>query len=239
MDRSLAVGHHKTHGWGGPIAFAILAVIAVTAIAYGVDRAIEQYHDRMALRGLKGKSSPVRVIIADEPLVIPANMIRFRNERRGGQLDKVDLLLHWPSLDGFTGNRAEEFRDTTPSAPLIFAVLRPRTSEIDSDKRLSSIYERFFEGPKLAGPANLIGRHLNADSGYRDEIVFHAPPGTAPFVTRCLAKATREIPATCIRDVNMGYGLTLQYRFNRTHLADWRSMDDRLKRLFGQFFRRP
>lgn len=239
MSRSLAVGRGKTHGWSVPIALAVLIIAGVIAAAYGIDQAIERYHDRVALRGLKGKPSPVRVILAEEPLVIPANMIRFRNERRGGELEKVDLLLHWPSLDGFSEDRAADFRKTGTGAPLVFATLTPRADAFDSDRRLDTIYDRFFSGAPFPGPSNLIGRTLDTESGYAGEVVYHAPPGTPPFATRCLAQATPEIPATCIRDVNMGYNLTLRYRFDHALLADWRSMDDRLKRLFGQFFRRP
>ncbi|WP_421723401.1 hypothetical protein [Bauldia sp.] len=238
MTQSVAIDN-KTHGWGGPAVWALLAAIAVAAAAWGVSRAIDAYHDRVALRGLKDKTTPVRVVVADEPLVIPANMIRHRNARRGGALDKIDLLLHWPSLDGFTTERAAAFKDSSSGAPLIYATLEPRVNDIDSDRRLSTIYARFFDGPAFIGPASLIGRRLNPTSRYADEIVYHAPYGTAPFVTRCLAEATEEIPATCIRDINIGYGLVVRYRFNEALLANWRTMDDRLKRLFGQFFRRP
>lgn len=216
-----------------------LAVIVLAGMAFGVNDAIESYHDRVALRGLDGKPSPVSLIVAGEPMVIPANMIRFRTERRGGPLDQVDLIFHWPSLDGFSDERADDFRDPSPTAPLIYVTISARENGLDSTARIDSIYARFFEGPEIPGPVGLVGRALNGESGYGGEIVYYEPHGAAPFVARCPAEATPEIPATCIRDVNTGQGLSMLYRFNQAYLADWRTMDDRLRRLVGQFYRKP
>ncbi|MEP0321353.1 hypothetical protein [Bauldia litoralis] len=222
-----------------PFVYLALALVALAGIGYGVSVAIEDYHDRIALRGLDGQALPVRLIVAGEPVVVPANMLRSRKARRGGAVDKVDFLLHWPTLEGFSEERAADFRDTAPDAPLIFITVSARENSLDSDARLDSIYERFFEGPELAGPAGLAGRALDAESGYGGEVVYYGPPGVKPFVARCIAADTPDIPATCIRDVNIGQGLSMLYRFNQKYLADWRTMDDRLRRLFGRFFRTP
>lgn len=239
----------KSSGWLGgrwfawyrvhPVAYLVAGVIAVLAIGYFVNDAIEEYHDRIALRGLDGKALPVRLIVAGEPVVVPANMLRFRKERRGGAVDEANFLLHWPSLEGFSEERAEDFRDTSPEAPLIFITVSARENALDSDARLDTIYSRYFEGPEVEGPGGLRGRRLNTDSGYGGEMVYYAPHGAPPYVVRCLEVNDPEIPPTCIRDVNVGQGLSLLYRFNRQYLADWRTMDDRLRRLFNRFFRTP
>jgi hypothetical protein len=172
-------------------------------------------------------------------MVIPANMIRFRADRRGGAVASVDLLLHWPSLDGFSDERAAAFKDASPKAPLIYVTISARESPLDSTARLGAIYSRFFEGGAIGGPGRLVGWALSEKSGYGGEIVYFTPRGAEPFVARCLAEETEEIPATCIRDVNIGQGLTMLYRFNLAYLGDWRTMDDRLRRLVNQFFRKP
>ena len=60
-----------------------------------------------------------------------------------------------------------------------------------------------------------------------------------PFVTRCLAEATPEIPATCLRDVNVGKGLSMLYRFNRARLGDFAAMDAALRNLVAGFSAGP
>jgi hypothetical protein len=56
-------------------------------------------------------------------------------------------------------------------------------------------------------------------------------------VTRCIAEETPEVPATCIRDVNVGQGLWLLYRFNRKYLGEWAAIDAGLTSLVAGFFR--
>jgi hypothetical protein len=50
-----------------------------------------------------------------------------------------------------------------------------------------------------------------------------------------MVEETVDMPATCLRDVNVGQGLSLLYRFNRTRLADWRMMDSGLRQLVAGF----
>jgi len=181
----------------------------------------------------------VALTVGGEALTIPANMIRFRSERRGGAVEEIDLALHWPSLEGFSEGFAAAFEDTSPDAPLVFVTITARATELDATARLASVYARFFEGSPIPGPAGLVGRSLAPDSGYRGEVIFFTPNGQAPFVTRCIAEATAEIPATCLRDVNVGTGLSMLYRFNKARLGDWQAMDGALQKLVAGFFVKP
>ncbi len=125
-----------------------------------------------------------------------------------------------------------------PRAPLVYLTITEADAPLDSTTRLADLYSRYFTGPPIDGPGNLVGRQMAGDSPWRGEIVYFEPIGEEPYVVRCLAEETEEIPATCIREVGIGHGLTMLYRFNRVWLADWKTMDDRLRRLVNQFFRR-
>jgi hypothetical protein len=226
-------------GWLKPALLTALGLAVLGGIAWGIDAAIENYRDRIALRGLDGKPSPVSLVIGGEQLTIPANMIRFRSDRRGGALDRVSLLVHWPTLDGFSDEVADDFKDNSPDAPLIYVAVEPRETPLDSTARLGSVYEHFFDGPVIPGPRGLVGRRMKADSPYAGEILFFQPRGNSPFVARCLADSTPEIPSTCIRDVNFGRGLSMLYRFNRTRLAAWSRLDAGLYALADSFLFSP
>jgi hypothetical protein len=230
----------ETHGgWLKPALLTMLGLAVIGGLAWGIDSSIENYRDRIALRGLDGKPSPVSLSIAGEPLSIPANMFRFRADRRGGALDRVSLLVHWPTLDGFSDELADDFKDNSPDAPLIYLTVAPRDTALDSTARLATVYENFFDGPVVPGPAGLVGRRMKADSPYAGEVVFFQPRGNVPFVARCMVESTPEIPSTCIRDVNFGRGLSLLYRFNRTRLADWSRLDAGLYALADSFLFSP
>ncbi len=220
------------------ILMSLLALIllgAVGVLAWTVNDTINKYHDGIALKGLNGKPKPVEIGIGFADLVIPANLIRFPTDRRGGYVTAVDLLLLWPDLDGYSDARSKEFRDTSPGAPLIYVTITEADTPIDSTARLQTIYSRDFTGPPMSGPGHLVGRRMAQTSPYRDEIIFYQPQSDEPFVVRCLAEETAEIPATCIREVTIGHGLTMIYRFNYTWLRDWKSMERRLIELVSQF----
>ena len=223
--------------WLKPALFAGLGIVTVALLAWGVEYAVSTYHDRIALAGKSGDRSRVAIVIAGEILTIPANMIRFPATRGGGTFESVDLLLHWPSLEGYSQDRTDAFRDGSTLAPLVYVTIAPRDNQLDSDGRLVAVYERFFIGDAVAGPSGLTGRRMTDDSGYRGEEVYYAVNGSTRFAARCIAESTAEVPATCIRDVNIGAGLTMLYRFNRFYLVDWQKMDADLKQLAATFLK--
>ena len=144
----------------GLYALVTAAILGLAGIAWTVNDAIGRHHDRIALKGLNGKPSPVAVTVGSEPLVIPANLIRSPTDRRGGLVTAMDLLVHWPSLDGFSEERAEVFRDGSPRAPLIYVTITEAEAPLDATKRLTEIYSLYFSGPAFPGPGHLVGRHM-------------------------------------------------------------------------------
>lgn len=210
-----------------------LAVIAATIlllIGAGVlfRLALQAYYDHLTLTGLTADTRPVDLAIAGERLTIPANMLRYAAARGGGAIDHADLMLLWPTLEGYSEGRASDFGNSAPSAPLIYATIAGRTSSLDSSGRLDEVYARFFTGKPVPGPNGLVGRHLTADSGYEDEVVFYVPGDANPFVARCLADDGSGVPATCLRDIAFGERLSLLYRFDRQLLAEWPTLDKKM-----------
>ena len=231
-------GRNWAADWLRPTVFAVLSIAVIVLLAWAVKYAVNSYHDRIALSGKSGDIAPVTFVIAGEALSIPANMIRFPGVRAGGGVDRIDLLLHWPSLEGFSEDRVDAFRDGSTLAPLIYVTIAPRDNPLDADTRLDTIYRRYFTGEAIPGPSGLTGRRMSGDSAYRGEIVYYAKTGPARFAARCLAEASAEVPATCMRDVNIGTGLSMRYRIDRFYLGDWQALDSELKTLVAGFISR-
>jgi hypothetical protein len=218
-------------GWGTVlarrhrgVAWAVLGVVALTALAFAASQ-IFGTGDRGPRSGLTADTRPLAIVVGGEALTVPANMIRTRPARHAGPADRIDLLLHWPGLEGYSEALADAFTENSPTAPLIFVSIAPRNSLLDSDDRLDAVYSRFFTGAAVAGPAGLVGRRLSDESGYRGEIVFFTPSGSLAFTARCLAAASPDLPATCLRDIKVGHTLSMLYRFNQAYLEDWRALD--------------
>jgi hypothetical protein len=164
-------------------------------------------------------------------------MIRFERSRDGGSVDRVDLILHWPTLAGYSKELADAFKEGTLDAPIVFATITARDTALDASARLDQVYSRYFVGNPVAGPDGLVGRRLSADSGYGGEVVYFVPDDLHPFVARCPcpAESTAEMPATCLRDFNFGQNLSLLYRFDRDLLAQWTNLDTGFHRLATGF----
>ncbi len=224
--------------WTAPLAIAAGAITLLAVAGVVFHLALNAYRERMALTGLTSDPKPVGLTIAGERLFVPANMLRFAATRHGGPVERAELILHWPSLTGYSDARADAFTGNRPGAPLIFATIAPRESMLDSTERLDDVYALFFVGKALAGPAGLVGRTLSADSGYGEEIVYFVPDQPQPFVTRCLAEDTPALPSTCLRDIKVGRKLTLTYRFNRTMLGHWPAIDAGMRGLADSFLAR-
>jgi len=218
-----------------PLVLSIAGVLLVICIGGLIGTVIEVYRDAMTATGLTTDTTPVKLAIGPDELAIPANMIRSGKVRRGGPVDHADLVLSWPGLEGYSASLAGAFADGGPSAPLVYASIAARDEALDSTDRLDEVYSRFFTGAPVPGPDGLVGRRLSADSGYDGEVVYFLPSAPRPFVARCLADSTPDVPSTCLRDVNFGRGLSLLYRFNRDMLANWRALDAGMQKLAASF----
>jgi hypothetical protein len=218
-----------------PLVLLACSVLLILALGGLIRTVIEVYHDAMVLTGLTTDRTPVQLAIGPDELVIPGNMIRSDRTRRGGPVERVDLALYWPTLDGYSDDLAPAFRDDSPNATIIYATISTRDERLDSTGRLDEVYSRFFVDKPLPGPSGLVGRRLKPESGYGGEIIYFIPSEPRPFVARCLAEATPEVPATCMRDVNFGQGLSVLYRFNKDLLSDWRALDAGVQRLVAGF----
>ncbi len=201
-----------------------LVLIGLAAVAAVI--AVVMWHDDGAGRP-ETSTTPVRIELGGRPLAVPANAIRFADQRVAGPQTRVDLALSWPELEGRSEATAGRF-DTPDYAPdIVHLTLQPRRDAWDSATRLAAVYARFFIGDPLDGPAGLQGRRLSPKSGYADEIVYLEPGAVRPFVARCFPLTVGEPPKMCLHDVVHG-SLLVTLRFPVALLGKWREIDDAL-----------
>lgn len=225
--------------WQRPAVIAAGAIGALLLAVLLLQVAIKIYQGQSLERSLTMDTTPIDLAIAAETVAVPGNMIRSSKVRRGGPVERADLIMHWPEMSGYTEDLKDDFREGAIDAPVIYATIAARDTPVDSTDRLQSVYARFFTGKALEAPEGLAGRALSADSGYAGEVIFYAASDPRPFVARCFAESTPEMPATCIRDIHFGRSLALTYRFNRTMLGDWRALDASMRALAEGFLTTP
>lgn len=212
-----------------------VAVLAGLTIA--ISLAGRMLGERIALAGHTESVEPVDVVIGEDQLRLPANTIRFEEQRRTGRAERVDLYLTWPEMAGYTKAERSRFNDSSRPEQLIFLTLSQSTMSRDMSGRLAPIYSHLFDGRTEEGPAGLTLRNLKDASGYGGEVFFTAKTGDgSDYAVRCMMPTdeTRSTSADCQRDIHIGSDLSVLYRFSSRLLPQWQGMEARVRDYLGQ-----
>lgn len=177
--------------------------------------------------GMSANPEPVEVQVADVVLAVPQNMIRFGSER-GGRVRKLDLHVHWPSLEGFTVDRAAAFQSVAASTPILYVTIRPASGPMSPEQRFQRVYPRVIAAGMRKTADGYVVRSFRAGHGYDGEELYIAPDPAMPLVARCEVEGTA---ASCIAEFRTDRGLEVSYRFPRMLLGDWRQVDEALRSL--------
>lgn len=162
---------------------AIAAIAFLTAL---ISVGGQWFGARIALAGHTESTAPVSVEIGQDRLAIPANTIRFPDQRRNGPTERLDLYVTWPQMQGYSRAERLRFDDVSIPSSLIFLQMSEGTMSRDMSGRLQPIYSKLFEGKPEQGPFGLTLHHLRKDSGYGSEVVLTGP-AKAPTPMSCAA----------------------------------------------------
>jgi hypothetical protein len=206
-------------------AFATLAVLSV-AISIGG----KWLGKSIAMAGHTDSTTMHEIIIGNDVLSIPANMIRFERGRHDGHATKVDIYMRWPDMVGYSAAAQDDFNNVGGTRRILFASIEERSMSRDMSGRFMPIYTSLINQPGKPGPAGITLHDFSEKSGYMSEILaVAARPGMDPFVARCLIGASAvDSLAPCERDIHIGDHLSLTYRFPRELLGDWQTLETKL-----------
>lgn len=214
-----------------------IGVAVLAGLTVGISIAGRMLGERIALAGHTENSAPVDVVIGQDQIRLPANVIRFEEQRHTGLAERVDLYLTWPEMQGYSNPERSRFNDANRPESLVFLSLSQSTMSKDMSGRLEPIYSHLFDGQTELGPAALTLRHLKDNSGYGNEVFFTGTlPDGADYAVRCMMPAddTSSTSADCQRDIHIGSDLSVLYRFSSRLLPQWQAMEARVRDYLGQ-----
>lgn len=212
--------------------FAIRLLIAMAALAV-VTVAINiggRFAGKALARGGHTTSTQVySITIGDNLLAVPANMIRFKNQRYSGVQERLDLYLLFPSMTGYTYETRDWFNDLkADDRQLVFIGIGERQMSRDMSGRFGPIYSAITK-PSGAAPAfGLESYEFLASAGYGNDTLLVGPAndGKSRYVARCLGGEDAASALTaCERDIDVGDNLSLTYRFPKSMLGEWRALE--------------
>lgn len=182
---------------------------------------------RIAMGGHSISTSLSKILINGEELRIPANAIRFDNQRSGGTMERLDLYLLWPQMEGYTTGNRQSFNDAGNADNMVFVTIKPVSMSIDMSQRLQPVYRRLVEPVGKSLAYGLTEYQFASDTRYVGELLYVGErPGQDPFVVRCLEEsAFPKGSRNCMRDFNIGENLSVDYRFSAKLLSHWKALD--------------
>lgn len=205
--------------------FYAFAVVALLSIAISI--AGKWLGRSIAMGGYSDDAKVYEVVIGNNVLALPANVIRFDKARRDGVTDRADLYLRYPQMDGYSAAARDDFNNARGQRTILFLTFEQQAMSRDMSGRYAPIYSSLIMQPGKSGPGGTTFYDFSEKSGYLNETLAVAQrPGREPFVARCLAGPSAEQSlAPCERDVLVGERLSLTYRFPKEFLADWPALD--------------
>jgi hypothetical protein len=212
------------------VGVALLASLAV-AISFGG----RMLGERIALAGHSESRETFDMIIGNDHLRLPANVIRFEEQRHTGTTEHADLYLTWPEMEGYSNASRVRFNDISRAESLVFLQVSQSTMSRDMSGRLEPIYRHIFDGSPTPAMAGLSLNRLRENSGYGDEVFFTASlPDGARYAVRCMMPTNDALStgADCQRDIHIGNDLSVLYRFSSRLLPQWQAMEASVRDYF-------
>lgn len=203
-------------------AFATLALISLAISIAG-----KWIGQSIVLGGHTDDRTRREIIVGNNVLSVPANAIRFEEARRDGVAHRLDLYLQYPQMEGYRPEARDAFNHAGEEDEILFLSFEQQMMSRDMSGRFSPIYSALIEEKPHAHEGDVALHAFRPTAGYMNEILAVAPrEAGAPYVARCLdGELAQTSLAPCERDLLIGDGLALTYRFPRRLLADWHALD--------------
>lgn len=216
--------------------YTTLGLLCLLALVSAVIVGGRWFGHAISMGGHTDDTTVHEIVIGNDVISAPANMIRFDQARRDGVAQRLDLYMNWPTMQGYSDANSAEFNNLTPTRSLVFATFEPRMMSRDMTKRLEPIYMSLVQQPGRAGPGGSTVYDFKPQSGYANEQLFvFVRKNRETFVARCLVgAAAANSLAPCQRDMDVGQKLSLSYRFPAELLNIWPELDRAMREKTAQ-----
>jgi hypothetical protein len=203
------------------------AFVGLAFLSLLINFAGRQIGSEISMGGHTDDQSVHEIVIGNDLLNLPANMIRHPEQRRDGIAKRIDVYAAWPDMKGYSEASKSVFNNLDKDGRLMFLSFDRRSMLRDMSSRYEPIYKSMVEGQGEELPYGLTRYRLPEKAGFVDEFLY---VGTnldqTLFVARCLdPKAAVGNLSPCDRDIHVGDDLVMMVRFSSLLLEQWRQMD--------------
>jgi hypothetical protein len=225
----------KRSGWWLPLGvFAVTFILsAMFLLLYLAPTAPSLFEEQVVPTS---RSDVIALSVHGRPFHIPANYLLFASARQGGERSEIALFALLPEMNGWSNWNADNFSSNAPDSRAVFLTIRKERVGLTEAARLKRVYLGYAADPRgTEGPYGLRQFTFRADSGYHDEDLYVGETEKGPVVLRCV-RFSHDVPSPgCLRDMLIAPGVSLSYRFKRSHLAQWQEIGANTDKLIASF----
>jgi hypothetical protein len=183
------------------------------------------------------ESRKIEAVVSSTRFLIPENFTRYPSQRSGGNHTEIAMHALLPDFTPYAPSLDEEFLDNSADSKVIFFTLHEAGAMLPAKRRLNEIYARHFaSSTPEADPTGLDRYAFNDNSGYRDQdLLVSKDKDNRLILLMCQRRSELVESPNCTRTLLLTRTLALTYRYKRSHLKDWRRIDDLTIRLVTSF----
>src|SRR6266571_4481592 len=120
-----------------------------------------------------------------------------------------------------------------PALDRLFVTIAALDDTLGPVERIKSIYPRYFDFGRFAGPDGLLVIRFRDGTPYQAEDLFYDPAAPAHFVARCSRPGAGPTPGICLLERRLAEAADITVRFPRDWLVDWRRLSAEIDRLIA------
>lgn len=224
----------KRSGWWIPLGVFVVTFIlsAMFLLLYLAPTAPSLFEEQVVPTS---RSDIIQLQVNGHAFRVPANYLLYASARQGGERREIAMSALLPDMTGWSNWDAENFNSNAPDSRVVLLTIKKESglSEADKLKRMYSDYVTDKGG--VSGPYGLRQYAFRADTGYHAEDLYVGETGHGPVVLRCV-RPSHDVPSPgCLRKTQLTGGVSLSYRFKRSHLAEWREITANVEKLIASF----
>ena len=224
--RSGLPGMRRGGGQGVILGLAIAASVAVLAGTLA-----------LVLRWPAASSAPdapsLPITVGGLVFNVPPAAIRMRAQRHAGAQGRLDLVFLWPSLMPPDPAAKPILSEELPPFDRVFVTIAALDDALGPAERIRTIYPRYFDFGRFAGPDGLLVIRFRDGTPYQAEDLFYDPAAPERFVVRCSRPGAGPTPGICLFERRLAEAADVTVRFPRDWLGEWRRLSAGIETLIA------
>ena len=227
--------------WRYPLGiFIATLVLCAIFLYYYVGPSVDEFSGNVPSPAIS--EEPVSFTVSQQPFRFPTNYTVFPRDRRGGERDDVALYALWPTMAGYSPTRREAFVENDPDTGRIDIQISKRVSAFGEQERVDRLFlpqtidKRGSRTPYKLMKYEFAEQRSNVPTnGYSDTELYLGETESGEIMALFCFKERDDLRSPeCWREYELSPTVSVIYRFKRPYLAEWRTIDARIRAFIQQ-----